>query len=79
MFVGKTKTQKVSQPKSLLPFPLLTEPPRDPSYPHLSHKTIIIITIGIIVIVFVVAVFTYLLFRRSRKSPPLWHIPVCLL
>lgn len=78
MFVGKTKTQKVSQPKSLLPFPLLTESPRDPSHPHLSHKTIIIIIV-IIAIVFAVAVFTYLLFRRSRKSPPLWHIPVCLL
>lgn len=46
---------------------MLREPPRDPSHPHLSHKTIIII-IGIIVIVFAVAVFTYLLFRRSRQK-----------
>lgn len=57
---------------------MLREPPRDLSDPYLSHKNIIII---IIVVVIAVAVFTFLiywLFRRSRKSPPLWYTPsVC--
>lgn len=68
MFVGQVKIPKVSKPKSLFLSSLPVTPLKEKSYTALFITVISIVTVIVLVIYF-------LKVRRSRESPPLWHIP----
>lgn len=71
MFVGQVKIPKVSKPKSLFLSSLPVKPLREKSYTEVT----VIGIMTVIVLVLIGVLIYFLKVRRSRESPPLWHIP----